>query len=719
MAPQRGFRIGIDTGGTFTDVVGVRSDTGQVFTTKTPTTPSDYSVGLIQGIRKILQETKIRPGEVTGVFHGTTVATNAILERRFENLGLVVTAGFRHLLELGRARNPGAGRDGSHFAAPLLRVPPEALVPPERVREVRERISAAGEVLQPLSPEEAAAAARWFREQGIGSVGICLLHAYASPGHEVLLRDAFAREFPECFVSVSHEVIPEPGEYERAVTTLLDACIKPRIKAYLDRSAGRIEEALGEVPFLVMKSNGGVSTAREVAKKPIGTVLSGPAAGALSAAYLGRLSGHGRLITLDGGGTSTDISVIEDGETKRASRHHLDEFVLRLPMVDVVTIGTGGGSIAWRSPEGRLRVGPRSAGADPGPVCYGKGGEEPTLTDANLVLARSPLHLAGGEVKLNKALAMRAMRQLAQAFGMDPLEMASGVVEIAAWNQAHAVRRATVQRGISPRDFALMAFGGSGPLTAGLVAEYLEIGTVIVPPFEGMTSAFGLEVVDLVNDHALPHLQSEEGLNLDALGRGFERLEREADEGLALEGVPPHRRVFRRTADMRYQGEAHEIEVDFPSGYLSPPAAASAIERFHLLYQRRYTYNYKGRRPAEIVQLRVNGIGLTDPPTLPLIPSGEESPEEAYKGARLVWFRELGGFADTPVYYRERLKEGNSIPGHAVVESFGSTTVVFPRQEARVDRYGNLVIRFRADVFEKRERAGRPTGWHGVGAAWG
>ncbi|MBI3024580.1 MAG: hydantoinase/oxoprolinase family protein [Candidatus Tectomicrobia bacterium] len=369
MAPQRGFRIGIDTGGTFTDVVGVRSDTGQVFTTKTPTTPSDYSVGLIQGIRKILQETKIRPGEVTGVFHGTTVATNAILERRFENLGLVVTAGFRHLLELGRAWSAGAGRRGSHFATPLLRVPPEALVPPERVREARERVSAAGEVLQPLSPEEAAEAARWFRERNIGSVGICLLHAYANPRHELLLRDAFAREFPECFVSVSSEVIPEPGEYERAVTTLLDACIKPRIKAYLDRSAGRIEEALGEVPFLVMKSNGGVSTAREVAKKPIGTVLSGPAAGALSAAYLGRLSGHGRLITLDGGGTSTDISVIEAGETKRASRHHLDEFVLRLPMVDVVTIGTGGGSIAWRSPEGRLRVGPRSAGADPGPIC--------------------------------------------------------------------------------------------------------------------------------------------------------------------------------------------------------------------------------------------------------------------------------------------------------------------------------------------------------------
>ncbi len=717
MVPLRGFRIGVDTGGTFTDVVGVRSDTGQVFTTKTPTTPSDYSQGLIRGIRKILQETKIRPSEVTGVFHGTTVATNAILERRFENLGLIVTRGFRHLLELGRAARPGGVRNG-HFASALLPPPAEALVPPERIHEVNERISASGEVLVRLTTKEAAEAARWFRGQGVGSVGVCLLHAYANPAHERTILDAFAREFPECFVSISSEVIPEPGEYERAVTTLLDACLKPRIKAYLEKSSGRIEEVLGQTPFLVMKSNGGVSTAREVAKKPIATVLSGPAAGALSAAFLGRLSGHPRLITLDGGGTSTDIALIEEGEAKRSTRQALDEFTLRLPMVDVLSIGTGGGSIAWRSPEGRLRVGPRSAGADPGPVCYGRGGAEPTVTDANLALARSPLHLAGGEVKLNKALAMRAMRQLSRAFGMDPLEMASGVVEIAAWNQVHAVRRATVQRGISPRDFALMAFGGSGPLTAGLVADLLDIETVIVPPFAGMTSAFGLEVVDLVNDHSAPHRQSEESLNVEALGKAFERLEREADAGLTMEGIPPHRRLLRRTADMRYRGEAHEIEVDVPSGYLTPLSVAAVLDRFHLLYQRRYTYDHKGRRPAEIVNLRVTGLGLTEPPTLPLIPAGGESPEEAYKGARLVWFRELGGFVDTPVYYGERLKEGNFISGPAVVESFGSTAVVFPRQEARVDRYGNLVMRFRAEATERRERAGGPTGLHGTGAAW-
>lgn len=718
MIPKRGFRIGIDTGGTFTDVVGVRADTGQIYTTKTPTTPDDFSKGLVQGIQKILSETKIRPHEVTGIFHGTTVATNAILERKFGNLGLVVTAGFRHLLEIGRAGQMVDAQNGGHYAANLLRPLPEALVPPERIREISERVSSGGEILTPLSEKEAREAARWFRDAGIGSVGVCLLHAYANPTHEEMIRAAFEKEFPECFVSISSEVIPEPGEYERAVTTLLDACIKPPIKAYLERSENRIGEAIGEVPFLVMKSNGGVSTAREVARKPITTVLSGPAAGALSAAFLGALSGHRELITLDGGGTSTDIAVVENGEAKRSSRHYLDEFVIRLPMIDVVTIGTGGGSIAWQSPEGRLRVGPRSAGADPGPICYGRGGKEPTVTDANLVLARSPLQLAGGEVTLNKALAMRAMRQLSKAFGMDPLEMAAGVIEITAWNQVHAVRRATIQRGISPNDFALMAFGGSGPLTAGLVAELLGMDTVIVPPFAGMTSAFGLEVVDLVNDHAMPHLQREGALDISRLADAFQYLENQADTGLSIEGIPPHRRALRRTAELRYQGEAHEIEVNVPSGYIAPATAETLFERFHQLYQQRNTYNHAGSRPAEIVTLRVTGVGFTHPPNLPLLEAGDESPEDAYKGARLVWFRETNGFHDTPVYYRERLKEGNCIPGPAIVESLGSTTVIFPRQAGRVDRFGNLVIQFRAEMKEQKERAGRPTGWHGVGATW-
>ncbi|MFQ5895624.1 MAG: hydantoinase/oxoprolinase family protein [Nitrospinota bacterium] len=689
MVRKRGFRIGIDTGGTFTDVVGVRVDTGEVFTTKTPTTPEDYSEGLLRGVRKILALAKARGRDVLGVYHGTTVATNTILERRFEGLGLVVNRGFRHLLSVG-PQKASAGFADAYFAPKL-----EPLVPLERVQEVGGRLGPQGEEPEPLDEEGVRRAARFFRQEGVGAVGVCLLHSYANPRHEERVKAIFAEECPEIFLSISSEVLPEPVEYERCVTTLMDACIKPPVKRYLERGAGRVEEAVGAVPFLVMKSNGGVASVPEVVQRPIATVLSGPAAGALSAAFMGRLSGYPNLITLDGGGTSTDVAVVEGGEARRTTRGSLGDSPLKAPMVDVVSIGTGGGSIAWKSPEGRLHVGPRSAGAEPGPVCYGKGGREPTLTDANLVLARSPLSLAGGEVALNKALAMRAMRSLAREFGMDPLEMAAGVVEIAAWNQAHAIRRATVRRGLDPRDYALMAFGGSGPLQAGIVADVLAIDTLIVPPSPGTLSAFGLEVVDIQNDYVVPHRQVEGALDAEALTLVFQELERRAVEDLVREGVPPHRQVLRRSMDLRYRGEGQELSMDVPGGYLGPQSLAETLEAFHRRYLRLFTYNFRGLHPVEVASLRLTAVGLTDPPELPILPAGGADPADAYKGARLVWFRECGGFVDTPVFQRERLLDGHRIEGPAVVESFGSTAVIFPTQQARVDRYGQLIVEFR------------------------
>ena len=480
---ERALRIGIDTGGTFTDIVGVKTDTGEIFSTKTPTTTSDPSLGFMQGIEKILQETKMQDKDISGIFHGTTVATNAILEEKFDNLGLVITSGFKHLLEIGLVTQKETYSGLSNFTSRIIQKPLEALVPSERIFEVNERVSSSGKILVPLTKNEVSLLPKLFRQKGISAVGICLLHSYANPKHEKLIRDTFGKEFPECEISISSLVCPEPGEYDRAITTLLDSFIKPHVKNYLDKSSDKIQEKYKEIPFLIMKSNGGVAPNEKIAKNPISTVLSGPAAGALSASYLGRISGREKLITLDGGGTSTDIAVIENSEAKKSSNHSIGSFYLKIPMIDITTIGTGGGSIAWMNTEKRLKVGPQSAGASPGPVCYGQGGEEPTVTDANLVLARSPLHLAGGEIKLNKALAMKAMRNLAKHFKIDPMEMAAGVVEITAWNQVHAIRQATVKKGLSPLDFSLMAFGGSGPLTAGLVAEFLGIENVVIPPF--------------------------------------------------------------------------------------------------------------------------------------------------------------------------------------------------------------------------------------------
>ena len=714
---NRKLRIGIDTGGTFTDIVGVKTDTGEIFSTKTPTTTSDPSLGLMQGIDKILKETKVRDRDISGIYHGTTVATNAILEEKFDNLGLIITSGFRHLLEIGLVTQKEHFIDSTNFTSRLIQEPLKALVPPERVLEVNERISSAGKILNPLQEKEICLLPKKFKEIGVSSVGVCLLHSYANAIHEKSIREIFEKEFPECELSISSLVSPEPGEYDRAITTLLDSFIKPYVKSYLKKSSGKIEEKYKNIPFLIMKSNGGVASNEEISKKPISTVLSGPAAGALSASYLGRISGIDKLITLDGGGTSTDIAIIEDGEAKRSANHKIGSFSLKIPMIDITTIGTGGGSIAWMNSEKRLKVGPQSAGASPGPVCYGQGGENPTVTDANLVLSRSPLHLAGGEIKLNKALAMKAMRNLAKYFKIDPMEMAAGVVEITAWNQVHAIRQTTVKKGLSPQEFSLMAFGGSGPLTAGLVAEFLGIESVIIPPFAGMTSAFGLEVVDLMNEHIYRYEKKENDLDIQELNSIFEDLEAQATQILSEENVPESRQLLKRNIRMQYENESNEIDIEVPSGFISNISMKEILKKFHFYYQKQFNKNFIDQRQVEITNLNIVSYGLTQPPNLPLIQSGDESAEEAYKGARLVWFPETNGFVDTPIYYRERLLEGNFIPGPAVIESFGSTTVVFPKQEARVDRFGNLLLVSKSDLTKQNQRAGRATGLHGVGAA--
>ena len=714
---NRKLRVGIDTGGTFTDIVGVKTDTGEIFSTKTPTTTSDPSIGLMQGIDKILKETKMRNQDISGIYHGTTVATNAILEERFDNLALIITSGFRHLLEIGLATQKDNSTDSTNFISKIIQEPLKALVPPERIFEVEERISPTGEILNTLSEKEIFLLPRKFKEIGISSVGICLLHSYVNSTHEKLIRDIFEKDFPECELSISSSVSPEPGEYDRAITTLLDSFIKPHVKSYLGKSSGKIEEKYKNVPFLIMKSNGGVASNEEISKKPISTVLSGPAAGALSASYLGRISGIDKLITLDGGGTSTDIAIIERGDPKRSANHKIGKFSLKIPMIDITTIGTGGGSIAWINSQKRLKVGPQSAGASPGPVCYGQGGEHPTVTDANLVLARSPLHLAGGEIKLNKALAMKAMRTLAKHFKIDPMEMAAGVIEITAWNQVHAIRQTTVKKGLSPQDFSLMAFGGSGPLTAGLVAEFLGIENVIVPPFAGMTSAFGLEVVDLMNEHVHRYNKKEDDFNIEELNSIFDDLEIKATETLTEENVPETRQLLKRNIRMQYENESNEIDIEVPSGFISKVSIKEILQKFHFHYQKQFNKNFINQRQIEITNLNIISYGLTQPPNLPLIQSGDESADEAYKGARLVWFPETNGFVDTPIYYRERLLEGNFIPGPAIIESFGSTTVVFPKQEARVDRFGNLLLVTKADLTKQTQRAGRATGLHGVGAA--
>jgi N-methylhydantoinase A len=688
------YRLGIDTGGTFTDIVALDERSGAMTTTKTPSTPSDPSRGLLDGIRKVLLQIGAAPDQVATVAHGTTVATNALLEERFTSLGLLVTRGFRHILEIARQSVP-SGYGNSYFW-----VKPDRIVPLERVREATERLNWRGEVLTPLHEEDVREAVRWFKAQGILAVGVCFLHSYANPAHEQRARELFAEEYPDAFLSLSSDVLPEYREYERAMTTLVDAFVKPQVRDYINAAEGHLAEALNgaqrqhaiNVPFLIMKSNGGVVAAREVERQPITTVLSGPAAGALGASFIASAAGFPNAIALDAGGTSTDVCLINNGQPRLTTEGKIGRFPVKTPMIDIITVGTGGGSIAWIAPDGGLRVGPRSAGADPGPICYGKGGNETTLTDANLVLGRIPPHLLGGEVPLDAEAAQRGLEPLAAKLGLDTLRLAAGILELANWNQANAIRQITVKQGRDPRDYALVPFGGSGPLQAGRLLDLLGMRTAIVPPIPGVTSAFGLLVVDLRNDYVITHVQNADDFDPTSTQERYQRLEALALDALARHGVPPDRQRLLRSADMRYHGQAYEVRVDIPAGAVDAATGQHAVEAFHLAHRSAYGYDYRGKQQVEFVNLRVTGLGLIDKPALRQIEAGGSDASAALKGERSVYFEAVGDFQPCPLYDRSRLLSGNRIVGPAIIEEYGSTTVVFPGQQAAVDRFGNLLL---------------------------
>ncbi|HZA77943.1 MAG TPA: hydantoinase/oxoprolinase family protein [Acidimicrobiales bacterium] len=680
-------RVGIDTGGTFTDVVVLDEATGALTATKTPSTPHDHSIGFLTGAEKALASLPAADWAGVGsVFHGTTVATNALLQGEVEGLGFLTTAGFRHLLEIGRQSVPD-GYGNSYFW-----VKPDRIVPLHLVREVPERLDATGAVLRPLDEAAVVAQARWFRDHGVRAVGVCLLHAYANPAHERRVRDLFAEAYPECSVSISSDVLREYREYERSVTTLVDAFVKPAVASYVERLAAQLDgRTATRVPFYVMKSNGGVTSAGQVARKPITTVLSGPAAGALGAAAVTHAAGFDEVVTLDGGGTSTDVAVIRSGAPSLTTEATVGRFPAKVPMIDIVTVGAGGGSIAWVSPEGTLKVGPRSAGADPGPLCYGRGGTEPTLTDAALVLGRIPPHLLAGEMPLDAEAARAGIDALAGELALTPEACAEGILEIWAWNQANAIRQVTVRRGIDVRDLALCAFGGSGPLQAGRLLDVLELAAAVVPPDPGNLCAFGLLTVDVRLDDVRTFVAKHAELDLAALAAVYKELEDEAGASLAAEGFDPAEQRFLRSADLRYDGQAFEVRVDVPGGPVDADLAAAVLDRFHDEHERLYGYCYRARphHGVEWVNVRLTGVGPLEAPAIAPVAAG--SGEVPAGATRPVFFD--GAWHDTPVAWRGDLGAGDEVGGPAVIEEYGSTLPVPPGVRVVVDRLGTLVVR--------------------------
>jgi len=689
-------RIGIDTGGTFTDIVAFDEVTGELVTTKTPSTPSDPADGFLAGIDKVLEIAGLPAGSgdaIVAVSHGTTVATNQLLEGKIERLGFITNDGYEFVLEIARQSVPD-GYGNSYFW-----VKPDRIVPRERVKTVVGRMDFTGTEIRPFDEGGAREVARWFREQGVNTLGVCFLHAYANPAHEERMREIVAEEHPRAVVSLSSQVLREYREYERSMTTLVDAAVKPKVAGYVTNIKARLDaftsagHGTRTVPFYVMKSNGGVLSADEVVHQPITTVLSGPAAGALGAAMIAQVAGFDRVLTCDGGGTSTDVSVVVDGEPTLTTEGSVGIYPSKIPMIDVVTVGAGGGSIAWLSPEGTLKVGPASAGADPGPLCYAKGGTEVTVTDAHVMLGRIPPHLLGGEIPLDIDAARRGLATLAERLGISPAECATGVLEISAWNQANALRQITVKRGLDVRDFTLTTFGGSGSLLLCRLMDVLDIGTVLVPPNPGNVSAFGLLTVDVKNDYVQTHVSLHETLGTGTVDAIFDALTAEAAGALDKEGFPAAEHRFVRTADLRYFGQAFEVRVAVPAGPATQQVLDDVARDFHAEHRGLYGYDFAGdsTQQVEWVNLRVSGIGPIQRPEIKKhdgAPGG--SPERT--STRAVCFDATDGDVEAGIYWRPDLRPGDALCGPVVIEEFGSTVPLHPGFGARVDDYLNIIV---------------------------
>ncbi|HYU66439.1 MAG TPA: hydantoinase/oxoprolinase family protein, partial [Jatrophihabitantaceae bacterium] len=630
----RRLRIGIDTGGTFTDVVAFDEQTGELTTTKTPSTPDDPAEGFMAGVEKVLGLLGADASAIGAISHGTTVATNQLLQGKVGRLGFITTEGYEFVLEIARQSVPD-GYGNSYFW-----VKPDRIVPADLVRTVGGRLDYTGAEIRPFDEPSAVAAARFFRAAGVTAIGVCLLHSYADPAHEVRMREILHREHPDAIVSISSEVLREYREYERSMTTLVDAAVKPLVSRYVATIRQRLGALAPGVPFYVMKSNGGVLSADEVVHQPITTVLSGPAAGALGAALIARRAGFARVLTCDGGGTSTDVSVVLDGEPTLTTEGSVGGYPSKIPMIDVVTVGAGGGSIAWLSPEGTLKVGPRSAGADPGPLCYGFGGADVTVTDAHLVLGRIPPHLLGGEIALDADLARRGVDALAGELGLSRETCAAGVLEISAWNQANALRQITIKRGLDVRDFPLVTFGGSGSLLLCRLMDVLDLPSALVPPNPGNLSAFGLLTVDVKNDYVRTAVTRHGDLDLSAIESIFASLREQAAAALDREGFPRDQHRYARTADLRYFGQAFEVRVPLPDTPLDKAAANDVAGAFHDAHRALYGYDFAAdpRQQVEWVNLRVSGIGPITRPELRELPARPGAAEVARTGTRPVCF---------------------------------------------------------------------------------
>jgi 5-oxoprolinase (ATP-hydrolysing) len=684
-------RLGVDVGGTFTDLIFVDDETGKIQIHKLPTTPEDPSRGTVEGIRHLTTNVGVGAAELDQVFHGTTIATNIVIEHDGARVGMITTEGYRDILHIARHKKPlnfSNYQDLPWQRYPLVRRRDRLTVP--------ERITGAGEVLVPLDEQSARRHARHFRESGVEAVAICFLFSFMNPAHEQRAAEIVREEFPEAFLSVSSEVLPQYREYERFSTVALNAFIGPKVAGYVRRLEDELRSLGVRTGLHLMTSASGVVTAQGAVQRPVNLLMSGPVAGVVGGIWVGRQAGFDNVITLDVGGTSADIGLAQSGTLRM--KHLLDTRVgpyqAMIPMVDVDTIGAGGGSIAYVDAGGIFRSGPRSAGAVPGPAAYGRGGAEPTSTDAMINLGwLQPDAFLGGGMELKPELARQAFEGIATRLGMSIEEASMGAIQISSALMVQSIEENSVRKGYDPRDFALVAEGGAGPTLAASIAAEVGTPAVIVPPYPGVTAAMGLLATDIVYEFVATTYQRFSTLAADEVQRGYEELEEEARAQLAGDGIPQDRRLIQRLADCRYLGQGYELRVACPSGVIDDAWLDKLAADFHDAHEREYSRRFEGS-DIELPNIRVRGIGVMPPLEMPEIERTAEIDSGALRYERPVWFRVDGELRELTArfYVRDALRAGNRIEGPAVITQYDSTTVVPPGLVCEIDRFGNIVI---------------------------
>ena len=679
-------RLGIDIGGTFTDLTGIDETSGEMFHLKTLTDPREP----VRAVLQALDRAAVPLEDLSFLSHGSTIGINAVIERKGARTAIVTTRGFRDILEVRRSAR-------THVLDPLMDKP--YIFVPRRWRlEATERVLWDGTVMEALDEEELSRTLEWAKQEEVESVAVCFLHSYANSVHERRAGEILSAQFPGIYHTLSSDLVPEIGEYERTSTAALNAYIHPVVHRYLTQLETDLRERGLCVDIHVMQSNGGIMTAAEASRRPIHVMESGSAAGSMAGAHVASLIGMDSLVTFDMGGTTTKASIIEAGQPLTTLEYELFEepnkpgsgWPIRVPMIDIVEVGAGGGTIGWLDEGGNLQVGPQSSGAEPGPVCYDRGGTQPTVTDANAVLGRLTA-LLNGDLPLDTGKARKAIEEkVAQPLGLSVEDAASGILEINDTRAADLLREMTIARGRDPRDFTLVAFGGAGPLAAAYIMDQTGMAQAVIPRVPGNFSALGLLLTDLAHDAVRAYNDTLVNVDISSINTFYDEIEDGLSGDLRREGISEKDISLDRSVDLRYKGQFHVINLPFPSGSVTEGALRGVATDFHAEHLRLFTYHLE-EEPLELVNLRVRGTGKVPRPSLPLARPGEA--QSALKGMRDVYFRETRGTLPTSIYDRELLGSGSTLQGPAIVEEATSTTLIPPGFKGDVDENGNILIR--------------------------